>query len=288
MLSTPKQRIFQSVLILLCLIIGIIFFFRSFFQIPDLITITVIVAVVYTYSRLVAPIISDTLIPEFLILSISLLIFRVDELILLSSFTELLTNLTSVIIVNILVVWESVFIIASIGIIGFLYKSQRMKHNNKQKYAFLIGISFLFVVNSFLSNITQYSFTVIDSMSLLFYRSQDIVRIDIIQDCSGIYGMMIFTCSFLLFGTDTKRKTEWDNKKMAILFFGGLVGVYLLNILRIFTVINASLFMDLALKSFIHAYLGSILILLFVITYWVLIWSNAFSKEENFHLENDD
>ena len=137
-----------------------------------------------------------------------------------------------------------------------------------------------------IANITQYSFTVIDSMTLLFYRSQDIVRIDIIRDCSGIYGMMIFSCSFLLFGADTKRKIEWDNKKMFLFFSCGLIGVYLLNLLRIIIVINVSLFTDQTLKSIIHSYLGSMLILLFVVSYWVLIWRSAFMQKERVHLEN--
>ena len=122
-------------------------------------------------------------------------------------------------------------------------------------------------------------------MSLVFYQSSYIVRIDIIQDCSGIYGIMIFSCSFLLFGADTKRNVKWDNKHTLLLFFGGLVGVYFLNILRILAVINACLSTDIVLKSFIHSYLGSVLILLFVVSYWALIWKNAFITKENNYLD---
>ena len=286
MLSTPQQSILQSVIVLFCLICGIILSFRSLFHIPDFLTIAVIVIVIYTYSRLVAPKISETMIPELFILFISFIIFQLHEFILQSSFTMILTKITSEIVVNILFAWEIVFIIVTIGIITFMYKNQGIKRNNGQKRFQLIGIPIILLIFLLIANITQFSFTVIDSMSLIFYRSQDIVRIDIIRDCSGIYGMMIFSCSFLLFGADTKRKIEWDNKKMFLLFSGGLIGVYLINLLRIITVINVSLFTDQAFKSIIHSYLGSILILLFVVSYWFLIWRSAFLKKEIVHLEN--
>ncbi|MHA1513260.1 MAG: hypothetical protein ACTSRJ_04290, partial [Candidatus Hodarchaeales archaeon] len=260
--------------------------FRSLFQIPDFLIMIVIIIVIYTYSRLVAPKIEETMIPELLILSISFLIFRLHELILRSSFTEILTKITSEIIVNILFTWEIAFIIVAIGIIVFMYKNQGIRRDNGQKQLYLIGIPIILLIFLLIANITQYSFTVIDSMTLLFYRSQDIVRIDIIRDCSGIYGMMIFSCSFLLFGADTKRKIEWDNKKMFLFFSCGLIGVYLFNLLRIITVINVSLFTDQTLKSIIHSYLGSMLILLFVVSYWVLIWRSAFIQKESVHLEN--
>jgi len=287
MLSTPQQSLLQSVIKFLCLISGIIILFRSLLQIPDIITIIVVIVVIYTYSRLVAPKISETMIPELVILFISILIFQVHEIILRSSFTELLTKITSEIIVNILFAWEIVFIIITIGMITFLYKNQGILLNNGQKQFHLIVIPIILVIFLLIASITQYSFSVIDSKSLLFYRSQDIVRVDIIRDCSGIYGIMIFSCSFLLFGVDTKRVIKWDNKQTCLFFSAGLIGVYSLNILRIITVINASLFTDLALKSIIHSYLGSILILLFIISYWVLIWRNAFKMKENTHLEND-
>ena len=108
-----------------------------------------------------------------------------------------------------------------------------------------------------------------------------------LMDLSSRFWIVIFSCSFLLFGADTKRTIKWDNKQTCLFFSAGLIGVYSLNILRIITVINASLFTDLALKSIIHSYLGSILILLFIISYWVLIWRNAFKMKENTHLEND-
>ena len=286
MLSTPQQSVFQSVIILFCLISGIILSCRSLFQIPDFLTITVIIIVIYTYSRLVAPKIAETMIPELFILFISFLVFQIHEIILRSSFTMILTKITSEIIVNILFTWEIVFIIVAIGITAFMYKNQGVRRNNGHKQLYLIGIPIILLIFLLIANITQYSFTVIDSMSLIFYRSQDIIRVDIIRDCSGIYGLMIFSCSFLLFGADTKRKIEWGNKKMFLLFSCGLIGVYLLNLLRIITVINVSLFTDQTLKSIIHSYLGSILILLFVVSYWFLIWRSAFMKKERVHLEN--
>jgi len=285
MLSTSQQRILHSVIKLFCLISGIILCFRSLFQFPDFLTITVIIIVIYTYSRLVAPMISEIMIPELFILFISFIVFRLHELILHSSLTEILTKITSEIIVNILFAWEIVFIIVTIVIIAFMYKNQGLKRNIGLKRFLLIVFPILLLIFFLIATITQYSFTVIDSMSLVFYRSQDIVRVDIIRDCSGIFGIMIFSCSFLLFGADTKRKTDWSNKKMFLLFSGGLIGVYLLNLLRIIAVINASLFTDQAFKSIIHSYLGSILILLFVVSYWVLIWRSAFIKKESIHLE---
>ncbi|MHA1444078.1 MAG: hypothetical protein ACTSR4_04940, partial [Candidatus Hodarchaeales archaeon] len=69
MLATPQQSILQSVFILFCLISGIILGFRSLFQIPDFLIMIVIIIVIYTYSRLVAPKIEETMIPELLILS---------------------------------------------------------------------------------------------------------------------------------------------------------------------------------------------------------------------------
>jgi exosortase/archaeosortase family protein len=66
-----------------------------------------------------------------------------------------------------------------------------------------------------------------------------------------------------------------------------LVGVYFINIIRILTVINACLSTDMVLKSFIHSYLGSVLILLFVLSYWILIWKNSFLKKGNTQLSID-
>lgn len=281
MLSTPEQNILRAVSALACIIIGIILYFRLLIQIPDWLALTIIVIVIYTYSRLVVPKISETMIPQLMILFISFLIFRMDEFILQSSFTEILTRITSEIVVIVLFVWEVLLIITTIGLIAILYKKQGLLQNSRQKWYILFGISIILLIFTLIANITNYPFTVIDSMSLVFYQSQDIVRVDIIRDCSGIYGIMIFSCSFLLFGSETKRKIKWDNKQTLLLFLGGIIGVYSLNILRIFSVINASLFTDLAVKSLIHSYLGSVLILLFVISYWTLIWKNAFLNKEN-------
>ncbi|MHA1944968.1 MAG: exosortase/archaeosortase family protein [Candidatus Hodarchaeales archaeon] len=287
MLSTPQQSILQSVIVLLCLISGIIFCFRLFFQIPDVLAITVIIIVIYTYSRQVVPILSETMIPELIILFFSILIFRMDESIFQSNLTEFLTELTSEIVVNILLAWDLLFIIISIGLIAILFKSQGFLRKDGQKWYYFAGIPIFLLIFTIIADISQYSFTVNDSMSLIFYRLQDIIRIDIIRDCSGIYGLMIFSSSFFLFGAETKRRIQWDWKQTLLLYFGGIAGVYSLNILRILTVIYASLSTDLALKSLIHSYLGSVLILLFVIGYWVLIWRNGFIPRKNSYLDDD-
>ncbi len=287
MLSTPQQSILRSLIVLFCLISGIILSFRSFFLIPDFLTVTVIIIVIYTYSRLIVPTMSETMIPELIILFIGILIFRMDEYILRSSLTEILTRITSEIVVNILLAWELVLSIISIGLIAILYKNKGLMSKNRKKWFYLVGIPIFVLIFTLVANISQFSFIVIDSMSLVFYQPQDIVRIDIIRDCSGIYGLMIFSCSFLLFGGDTKRTIKWDKKQTLLLFFGGLVGVYLLNLMRIFIVINACLLPDIVLKSFIHSYLGSILILLFVVSYWALIWKKAFLKKGNTQLGID-
>jgi exosortase/archaeosortase family protein len=219
------------------------------------------------------------MIPGLIISFISFIIFRIDEFIFRSSPTEILTRITSEIVVNILLAWELVIIILLIGLITILYKNKRLASKDRKRWFYFLGIPIFLLIFTLVANISHFPFTVIDSVSLVFYQPQDIVRIDIIQDCSGIYGILIFSCSFLLFGANTKRNVEWDKKHTLLLFFGGLVGVYFLNILRILAVINACLSTDIVLKSFIHSYLGSILILLFVVSYWALIWKNAFKRK---------
>jgi exosortase/archaeosortase family protein len=227
------------------------------------------------------------MIPELLIVFISFGIFRIDEKILQSNLIVILTRITSEIVVIILLTWELVLLISSIGLIAILYRNKQLTGESRKRWLYFLGIPIFLLIFTLLANISHYSFTVIDSMSLVFYQPHDIVRIDIIQDCSGIYGLMIFSCSFLLFGTDTKRSVGWGKKHTLLLFIVGLIGVYFLNIIRIFTVINACLSTDMLLKSFIHSYLGSVLILLFLLSYWTLIWKNSFQKKGNNQLGFD-
>ena len=287
MLSTPEKGILQSISVLIFLIFGIIIIFRSFLLTPDLITITVIIIATYTYSRYIETAISKTMIPELILLIVSILIFRIDEIIIQSSFTEILTRITSEIIVLVLGTWEVILILVSIGLVVILYKNQAFSQSNRRNWFYIVGISTLLMVFAMITNIANHSFIVTDSMSLEFYRPQNIVRIDIIQECSGIYGMMIFSCSFLLFGAETKRKSNWNGKKTFLLFFAGVLGTYSMNLLRIIIVINASFFDNIVLKSVIHSYLGSILILLFVVSYWTFIWKNAYKTEENTLIVNE-
>ncbi len=285
---TPQQDIIRSVVTLVCLVCGIILFTRSFFPIPDIINIMIVVAAIYIYSMMFEPHLSQTMLPELIIIIISVLIFRIDELVLQSSLTDLLTKITSIIVVNILFAWEILIFMISVIFSAIVCKKRRRISDNKQIKLLYIGIPFIILITVLLANISQISFTVVDPMSLLFDRSQDIVRIDIIRECSGVYGLMIFTCSFLLFGIETKRKINWNKKKTIGYFSLGFIGVYLTNLLRIIALINASLYTDPVIKSIIHTYLGSILILLFIISYWGVIWRNSFgSIEQNHSLSNN-
>ncbi|MHA2303943.1 MAG: hypothetical protein ACXACU_01035, partial [Candidatus Hodarchaeales archaeon] len=90
--------------------------------------------------------------------------------------------------------------------------------------------------------------------------------------CSGIYGLIIFSASFLIFINITKLNYEINNALMLILLVLGLISIFFINIIRILILILLNLVVSVDFMQEVHLYLGGALIIGFISIYWSLIW----------------
>jgi exosortase/archaeosortase family protein len=98
--------------------------------------------------------------------------------------------------------------------------------------------------------------------------------VEIAEACSGLDSLFMFlTLSFLAGAIDWKNIPR---KRLALMFIPGLIGLYLVNILRVFSLVMIGAFVspELALKLF-HTYLGMVLFIVYFFWFWRVVYSKS-------------
>jgi exosortase len=98
--------------------------------------------------------------------------------------------------------------------------------------------------------------------------------VEIAEACSGLDSLFMFlTLSFLAGAIDWKNI---PHKRLALMFIPGIIGLYLVNILRVFSLVMIGAFVspELALKLF-HTYLGMVLFIIYFFLFWKVVYYSS-------------
>ncbi len=200
---------------------------------------------------------------------IILCVFRIDEMMMKTVFTKLLTEFTSQILVLMLKNGNSILLLILFGSFCVFQSSGKAKMKSITKW--LPFVTFLLIFSLFLI-FSSFSFEVF-LVDKTIIQIENLTRISIVGSCSGIYGFIIFLSSFFFFVNVTKTNRIF--KREQVISFGtvGVMGVYLLNLFRILFLIILSLYFPANVWSEAHIYLGGILIIGYLAIFWGIIWS---------------
>ncbi|UCG89920.1 MAG: hypothetical protein JSU57_05515 [Candidatus Heimdallarchaeota archaeon] len=197
-------------------------------------------------------------------------IFRIDQMILNTPIVMILTQMTSQLLVLIMKYGNFIplfILISSFCVFQALGKTYSNSiTRNFPIVTFLLFLSFLI----FFSSYSHDSITIIDATT---FQVDRFTRISIVGSCSGIYGLIIFLSSFFFFVNVTRTNRTLKRKQVILFGMIGIIGVYLLNLLRILILIYLSIYFPANIWSETHLYLGGIFILGYLAIFWIVIWS---------------
>lgn len=104
--------------------------------------------------------------------------------------------------------------------------------------------------------------------------------INLIQACSGVDSIALFTALYVLFGV-----IDWvrfDHRKYAALFIPALIVLVGVNILRVFTLILAGYYINPQIAfSLFHTYAGMLFFILYSIIFWAFTYNWMLRKRQN-------
>ena len=102
--------------------------------------------------------------------------------------------------------------------------------------------------------------------------------VQIAQACSGVDSLFLFSSLYIIFGI-----LDWkvfNKAKLILMFFPAALGLFLVNILRVYLLILIGVLFspDLALKLF-HTYAGMILFIIYFVVFWKLFYRSMIYKK---------
>ncbi|MFW9904361.1 MAG: exosortase/archaeosortase family protein [Candidatus Thorarchaeota archaeon] len=200
---------------------------------------------------------------------IILYIFRIDQIILKTVFTEVLTEITSKILFLMLKYGDLIFLLL-LFISMCISQSLRRYEMKSCFHFFTIGVIIVTYLLAFVSYFSPDKVILLDATTL---QIGNLTRISIVDTCSGIYGLIIFLSSFIFFVNVTKSNRQFDRAQILLSGIVGLIGVYSLNLFRIIILIILSSYFPTNIWSEAHLYLGGIFIIGYLAIFWGIIWS---------------
>lgn len=95
--------------------------------------------------------------------------------------------------------------------------------------------------------------------------------VEIEQSCSGLDSLFLFTTLYLFIGIlDWKT---FNHKKLFLMFIVAAIGLFFVNILRIYLLLLAGVFISPTLTAqLFHTYLGMVLFIIYFIFFWKLFY----------------
>ena len=88
--------------------------------------------------------------------------------------------------------------------------------------------------------------------------------------CSGIHSMTIFIFIFLLMLFEARKRIHWNHKAVGVTIIG-ILGTYLMNLLRITIVILTFYYGGTSLGESVHNILGYVLLVMWLPIFWLFI-----------------
>ncbi|MHA2088859.1 MAG: hypothetical protein ACW972_11310 [Promethearchaeota archaeon] len=198
--------------------------------------------------------------------------FRIDEMLSNAFFIDFLISITTKFVLYLLN-FGPIMLMTAILVSFWIFRSKTLLglSNKNNSYFYFISLSLLIAIALF-DLISNHKIFMIDPTTFEFSKVVYISRISIIETCSGIYGLIIFSASFLIFINITKLNYEINNALMLILLVLGLISIFFINIIRILILILLNLVVSVDFMQEVHLYLGGALIIGFISIYWSLIW----------------
>lgn len=197
-------------------------------------------------------------------------VFQIDQMIMNTPYVRILTEFTCQNLVLLLKYGNSIPLLLLMGSFYVYQSIGKERLQNITKSLPLVTFLLLFFGIIIFNGITYDKVTLIDVTTLQF---ESLTRISIVDSCSGIYGLLIFLSSFLVFVNVTRINRIFKRKHVIIFGSLGIIGVYLVNLLRILILVNISLNFPSVVMDEAHIYLGGIFIISFLVVFWAVIWS---------------
>lgn len=108
-------------------------------------------------------------------------------------------------------------------------------------------------------------------MTLLTFNSPNGTKsIGVDARCSGIHSLTIFLAIFLLMLFEARKRLKW-NYRTALVALIGIVGTYIVNLIRVLIIVIIFYFKDWSIAGPIHDYLGYAFLILWVPIFWLFI-----------------
>ncbi len=239
----------------------------------DWIILILTILIIYVLANLLSFRAYQLIIPPLTCIFILFFIFRIDEMIMHSFLVDYLISLTSISLSFMIKNGSIVLMFISIASFWYFRSLWRDYLGNKSSKGFYVISLLLFAAIICFDFLSKSNVTIIDQSTFEFQDTLNITRITIIDSCSGIYSLLIFFASFMIFINFTKLNHELDNRFIFVLGILGAIGIFLVNLIRIIILILLNLLISSDLMLETHLYLGGILIILYLSFFWSLIWS---------------
>ncbi|MFX0085956.1 MAG: hypothetical protein ACFFAU_09790 [Candidatus Hodarchaeota archaeon] len=239
----------------------------------DWIILILTILIIYVLANLLSNREYRLVIPPLTSIFILFFIFRIDKMIIHSFLVDYLISFTSLCLSFMIKNGSIVIMVISIAIFWYFRSLCCDYLGNKSPKGFYVISLLLFASIICFDFLSKSNVTIIDQSTFEFHDTLNITRITIIDSCSGLYSLLIFFASFVIFINFTKLNRELDNIRIFVLGTLGAIGIFLVNLIRIIILILLNLLISSDLMLEIHPYLGGILIILYLSFFWSLIWA---------------
>ena len=237
---------------------------------PDWVTVGQTIFFSYILAHFILKDSHRLIIPPLTSIIILYCVFRIDQMIMNTPFVKILTEFTTQSLVLLLKYGNLIPLLILIGSFWVFQSIGKNKSENVTKRLPFVTFLVLFIGLIIFNGFSQDKVTSIDATTIQF---ESLTRISIVDSCSGIYGLIIFLSSFFFFASVTRINHAFKRVQMILFGIMGIIGIYLVNLLRILILINLSLNFPTFVLNEAHIYLGGIFIICYLSIFWVVIWS---------------
>ena len=161
------------------------------------------------------------------------------------------------------------------GVDSFLFQLKIAEWLTKATGVIVTALMYVFGLNLVDSSWVENTAVPHRSYTLLIFDSPNgIKNIAIDARCSGIHSLTIFLAIFLLMLFESRNRLKWNWKVILVTSFG-VIGTYLINILRVNVILFVFYFRGWDIAEPIHNYLGYALLIMWIPIYWLFILPKA-------------
>jgi exosortase/archaeosortase family protein len=96
--------------------------------------------------------------------------------------------------------------------------------------------------------------------------------------CSGIHSLTVFIAVFLLMLFEARKRHRW-NPLVILVFVLGVLGTYIMNLIRIMIIISLYYYQGGSIAGPVHDYLGYVILIIWLPIFWLYVLPLADVKE---------